>query len=317
MGKIYIYCPDYNEPSGGIRKLYHYADHLNSWGFDASILHDQPGFRCTWFMHDTKITCLEEVTFATEDIVALPEVNSHLVFEFPKGIRKIIINQNAYNTFGGFLRYNCGDPYLHEDVIAVLVHSQHDLEYIRYLYPDANVYRMYCGIDNQIFRFNPDKLAQVAYMPRKYDAGAQQLMNLLNHRDILHGFRVRKIENTSLEECARIMQESLIFLSFSSYEGFGLPPIEALSCGCIVIGFHGNGGKEYFKPEFSFPVEYGDLLNFVLTIRRVITTYRQDPGALAAKAKSASEFVLANYSPAIEKATELNFWKSILDHRIN
>jgi hypothetical protein len=274
-------------------------------------VHSQPGFSCTWFEHDTKIAYSKDVNFTLRDILAVPEVASHLIFELPKGIRKIIINQNAYNTLGGFMPSNYGDPYLHEDVIAVLVHSQHDLEYLTYLYPSLKICRMYCGIDDQFFKFSPNKLNQIAYMPRKYEVGAQQLINLLNIRKVLDGFRVRKIENSSLEETAQIMRDSLIFLSFSSYEGFGLPPIEALSCGCIVIGFYGNGGKEYLRSEFSYPIEYGDLLNFALTIQDVITTYRKYPNSLSNKAKEAAKFVHSNYSLAIEKETELNFWRSI------
>jgi hypothetical protein len=44
MTRIYILRPDFNKPSGGIRKLYHYADHLNSWGYDAFIVHSQPSW---------------------------------------------------------------------------------------------------------------------------------------------------------------------------------------------------------------------------------------------------------------------------------
>ena len=48
------------------------------------------------------------------------------------------------------------------------------------------------------------------------------------------------------------MRLATIFLTFSNQEGFGLPPVEAMACGCLVVGYHGHGGKEFLKPEWSF-----------------------------------------------------------------
>ena len=42
-------------------------------------------------------------------------------------------------------------------------------------------------------------------------------------------------------------------------EGFSLPSIEAMASGCLVIGYPGKGGKEYFKSEFSMPVPEKDI----------------------------------------------------------
>jgi hypothetical protein len=28
--------------------------------------------------------------------------------------------------------------------------------------------------------------------------------------------------------------------------GFRFPPAEAMLCGCVVVGYHGKGGQEYF-----------------------------------------------------------------------
>lgn len=35
------------------------------------------------------------------------------------------------------------------------------------------------------------------------------------------------------------------FLTLTPCEGFGLLPLEAMACGCTVLGFHGNGGLAY------------------------------------------------------------------------
>ena len=58
------------------------------------------------------------------------------------------------------------------------------------------------------------------------------------------------------------LQKSKIFLSFSEFEGFGLPPVEAALCGNLVIGYTGESGKEYWDPPIFDEVFSGDLRTF-------------------------------------------------------
>lgn len=46
-------------------------------------------------------------------------------------------------------------------------------------------------------------------------------------------------------EVAAILAGSEIFLATGLMEGLGLPPLEALATGALVVGFHGGGGLEY------------------------------------------------------------------------
>jgi glycosyltransferase involved in cell wall biosynthesis len=108
------------------------------------------------------------------------------------------------------------------------------------------------------------------------------------------------------------MKESLIFLSFGEPEGFSLPPAEAMSCGCIVIGYHGMGGREYFKPEFCFPVEMGDLLTFAGTVEEVLAINNREPARIIDMGKKASDYIGLTYTKEREEEDVLSFWKSIL-----
>jgi hypothetical protein len=46
-------------------------------------------------------------------------------------------------------------------------------------------------------------------------------------------------------EVARRMASSEIFLAAGRLEGLGLPPLEAMATGALVVGFHAGGGREY------------------------------------------------------------------------
>ena len=44
------------------------------------------------------------------------------------------------------------------------------------------------------------------------------------------------------------MAEHRYFMEFSPCDGFGLTPLEAMACGCVTLGFHGNGSLDYLRP---------------------------------------------------------------------
>jgi glycosyltransferase involved in cell wall biosynthesis len=53
------------------------------------------------------------------------------------------------------------------------------------------------------------------------------------------------------EEIADVYNKSSIFISTSWWEGFGLPGLEAMACGCVVITSDSGGVKEYADDENS------------------------------------------------------------------
>ncbi|MGE7610479.1 glycosyltransferase [Peribacillus frigoritolerans] len=68
----------------------------------------------------------------------------------------------------------------------------------------------------------------------------------------------KKIRNMSQKQLATIMGKHKYYLTLSPVEGFGLPPLEAMSSGCAVLGFDGYGGREYFSSSNSYVVKCRD-----------------------------------------------------------
>jgi glycosyltransferase involved in cell wall biosynthesis len=65
-----------------------------------------------------------------------------------------------------------------------------------------------------------------------------------------------------LTEAALAMeyQKADIFFATGYPEGFGLPPLEAMACGCVVVGFSGGGGLEYMEDgKNSLVADDGDV----------------------------------------------------------
>jgi glycosyltransferase involved in cell wall biosynthesis len=108
------------------------------------------------------------------------------------------------------------------------------------------------------------------------------------------------------------LRNATLFLSFGYQEGFGLPAAEAMACGCYVVGFHGCGGVEFFRPEFSSPVPTGDVMTYAQTVEQVIEREVTEPGWCATRGDAAARFISAEYSPSRERSEVVATYSSLL-----
>ena len=108
------------------------------------------------------------------------------------------------------------------------------------------------------------------------------------------------------------LRSTTIFLSFAYQEGFGLPAAEAMACGAYVVGFHGFGGREYFRPEFSHPVEPGDVLGLARAVEEVIDREAREPGWCQSRGAAAAQFIATEYSPDRERRDVVETYAALL-----
>jgi hypothetical protein len=313
--RILIACPDHTAPAGGIRQIYRLADTLRTeLGHNAFVYHERTGFRLDWFQNNTQIVYADATAPGMHDVLVVPEVWGNAIKNHP-GVRKIIFNQNAYYTFmNGYETMPARTPLQPADtnVIGILTVSDDSAEMLAETFPKIPVARLYYEIDAELFQFTTAKKPQIAFMPRKHPDEVRQVLNTLALRGSLAGFQVVAIDGVAEREAARILRESLVFLSFGYPEGFSLPPAEAMACGCLTIGYHGMGAREFMLPEFSWPVEVGRILDYVRTVEAVLAQWRHDPAAHSTKAKAASRFIHERYSRAAYVASVQAAWKRLV-----
>ena len=222
------------------------------------------------------------------------------------GNRKVIFNQNAYYTFRDYpLEGRVQTPYM------TIVVSEDSKEYPQWVFPQMPIHRIRYSIDPKLY-YPQEKKKQICFMPRKHIEDARQVLYVLRYRKKLAGWTVREIKDLPEARAAEIIRESAILMSFGAPEGFGLPPAEAMAAGCVVVGYHGNGGKEFFTKQHGFPIEVGDILGYAQTMERVLEEYERDPARLLRMAEDAGRFVRDTYSPEAEASSIVECWRNIL-----
>jgi glycosyltransferase involved in cell wall biosynthesis len=106
------------------------------------------------------------------------------------------------------------------------------------------------------------------------------------------------------------LSESAIYFSTSLYEGFGLPPIEAMACGCIVVGFHGGGGLEYASSENGYWCEEGDIIECVRTLGNVISNIKNNDKKVN-KVRNQALKKAGEYTFDRQEKEILDFWSKV------
>lgn len=344
MKKIYFVCPNTTHITGGVKQIYKQVQILNKNGISAYVLLEKEGENNSWltsydvpikyspylfekiryYFSDIKISikkklklyCLQKKSEKIDDnaILVFPEIYGIYISELFPDTPKVIFNQGCYLTFSGFSLNKDYPitPYTDKRTLATIVASEDALSYLKYTFPNSKIYRMILGIDHTIFNYSDKKNKQICFMPRKMEEDIIQVFHILKQRGNIKDWKLISIDNKTEKEVAEIMKESAFFLSFNRNEGFGLPAAEAMACGCYVIGYHGQGGKEYFKPEYSSVIEVGNIIAYVKKIEEMIAIYEKDPSFFLEKGEKASAFILSNYSKEKEEERILNIWNQLL-----
>jgi glycosyltransferase involved in cell wall biosynthesis len=339
---IYFGCPDKDYPVGGIRAIYRHVDILNRNGFDAFVLHRLAPFRCTWFENETQVAHrlkypslsqsmsarlarragrsigrlsldpLPVLDLGPDDILVVPEVMVGLV-EFAPASPKVVFNQNAYLTLEPYsLEVEPrGVVYRRADVLGAIVVSEDSRRYLETLFPELPLWRVHYGIDPEMFAFTRAKRRRIAYMPRKNRRDLHQVLLRLHIAGQLEGWELVEIAERSEVETAAILRDCAVFLSSAGPEGFGLPAAEAMSAGCVVVGYHGYGGSEFFTPELAFPVPAGNIVQFADTVADVLATFERAPVELSRRVEAASKFIQVNYALEREERDVVDVWTEL------
>jgi glycosyltransferase involved in cell wall biosynthesis len=296
---IYYLCPDPATPAGGVRVIYRHVDLLNEIGRSAAVMHVKPDFRCGWFENTTRIVPSTEALIRPNDVLVVPEFFGVNLQQLPPLPRKIDFNQRAYSTFEGipFDATAAGAPYLGVPGLdSILAVSVDNVEFLRFAFPSLQVDLARQIIDPQVFHPGSSMGRKIGFVTARRTQDRESLLHILRTRGALDGWELVPIEGRSESEVAETLRSCTFFLSFSEGEGFGLPPAEAMACGCYVIGYTGLAGRDFFDPAYCSPIPECDIPAFAQGVETALARFASDPASVTARGLAASEQILARYT---------------------
>jgi hypothetical protein len=151
----------------------------------------------------------------------------------------------------------------------------------------------------------------VAFMPRKRRIEARLLRGMLwSRRPDLQPIPWIQLANATRAECAATLKLAAVFLSLSYQEGLGLPPLEAMAGGALVVGFHGEGGREYATPQNGDWFDEGRYVEIVDALAARLDAL--EAGETFAERRAAGMTTAAEFSRARFEAELRASWDEIL-----
>lgn len=297
MNLVFL-CAAKDRPIGGIKVIHQMAAAANAIlapeGGGAFICHpNHPFFRISWFKANVRyrraifsprlrpkpgLTKIRSGLFdPRSDIVVLPElwVRKYALQLKALGVPYVILVQAGYFIGKGepeSLRRAYGAAH------AIWCVSDDTVDCVRLAYPDAaeRVHRFHVSVDADRFRPILPKQNWITYLPSKMPRHAE-LLRLFAGPHLPPGWEWKPLAGLSESAFAEMIGQSKIFVALAELEGFGLPPIEAALAGNVVLGYHGQGGREYWDSPVFTDVRQGDLPRLARAVVELAQRLSQGP----------------------------------------
>ena len=299
MKNIIFFTHAEKGPSGGAKVIYRYSQIINQIkNFSSEVIHIKKkrtskyknsinkilnlkkditsgwqykdvtytkNFKYNWF--ENKINLKQNFDFnRKKDFVILPEIFAHLANELliKKNVKYAILVQNGYSINSTNDEQKLEAAYKNAKLILSISNDTTNCIKLKFPKLKTKILKVSYSLDVGEINFNK-KRNIITYMNRKLPQHSNLVTSYLKP-NLSKKWKLQNLQNLSEKKTYELLKKSKIFLSFSSLEGFGLPPLEAALAGNCVIGYTGEGGTEYWQEPFFTKINSGEINKFVSKI---------------------------------------------------
>lgn len=251
-GRVIYMAPEVPVAAGGVRMLSRHVSLLTAAGIDAFLWCPTPGYRYTWFDEDVPMLSGLELDLDAADLLVVPEPAVLPGRDPAPGARKAIFNQNHFYTLAAW-----PDPSGYpgwSPAPSIWTASTESADVLARMCPEIPPRRIPYPIETDLFRPARERTRSIAFMPRKRPQEAMLLKRLLAVTPGAKDVELYELTGLSETEVAEVLGRTSVFIALGLFEGFGLPVAEALSAGCLVVGYPAGGGTELFEAPGTFAV---------------------------------------------------------------
>lgn len=310
MSAVFYECLDATVPSGGAQRIYRHVEILNKNGIEAYVLHHTPGFRLGWF-ESNAATCswTPELRIKDEDVLVIPEGHIDVMKRTRDApYRRVVI---ALNWAYIFIALPAGESWTDYNISHVIAGSEYESHVITETFGLKNTV-IVSGIDSKKFVPCSPKKLQIAYTTRKSEPALRVILSMFRARyPEMQSIPFVPMEGINHSQVASHLNESAIFLAHSYPEGLSRKALEAMSSGCVVVGFAGGGSKEFMEHnENCFVAPDGDALAITKYLADAVSGIRSQS---LTHIQAAARQTALRYSLAREESSVVRFWRSFLE----
>ena len=293
-----------------INKFLKIQNNSKYFGWKPEDLTVDTNFKANWFKNKIKVK--KNLSFNKKnDFLVFPEIFAHLAKticiknKIPYGI--FALNGYSLNPTNDYK--NLEEVYKKAKFIISI--SENITKCLKIAFPgikNNKIIKVNISIDKNKFNSKIKKKNLITYMPRKIPDHSETIMFFLR-KHISKKWKIQKIHGLKEKEVFKYFSQSKIFLSITKSEGLGMPPLEAAIAGNKVIGYTGEGGKEYWKKPIFVEIPHGNVIKFVQEI--IKSTKEKLPKNIYINQRKK---IISKYSKDKEKSSIikiLNFIKKI------
>tara|TARA_R100001039_G_scaffold39214_1_gene45254 strand:- start:30896 stop:31798 length:903 start_codon:yes stop_codon:yes gene_type:complete len=230
------------KPTGGIKVIYQHCILLQELGFEAYpvSMGKNDG---NVFGFNVEVKHFDDIKpyISETDVIVATEFAPYDGLIENKSL-KIIFVQNWWGVDHRRKKDDLSKSYIDMGYDYVLTCGQYCSEYIQdkmsvpvTIIPNGIDLSKFCRKDSS------RKPNTILAMSRKNPGDLAKISSLLERSD----YSLRVVDGLSQEELIKEYQSADIFIALGYPEGFSLPPLEAMRCGCVVIGFTGGAAGEF------------------------------------------------------------------------
>ena len=232
-------------------------------GWDVEDITVNKNYKHKWFEHDVKVK-KNFIFDKKKDFIIFPEIHSHFA-------KKLCINKKipyAIFALNGYTLETTSDYQTLRDSYKgakfILSVSKNISNCVKLAFPNCKnkIFKSSFSIDNKKLSLKVKKTNTITYMPRKLPQHSELVLFFLK-KHLPKNWKIKKIHNFNEKKVFYYLLRSKIFLSFTHFEGLGMPPIEAAIAGNKIIGYTGEGGKEIWNKPIFTEIPNGNILKFV------------------------------------------------------
>ena len=317
MARIYYFLPDFEIALGGMMVAYSHVKQLRAAGFDALIAHRKSGFVYPFAPAGVPVIHSQDgFDIDPDDWIVLPEGYEPAIVHTSRiACGKVLFCQNHFYIPVGLEHLaweQCGINHfmaVSEPIRAALR---------AWFGVDAAVVRPSIDLD----RFSPAPRSErpsIAYMPRKGAQHATLIRCLFDRgsepsvRHLARQIEWRPIEGMMPDQVAKTLSTSWMYLSTGHMEGLGLPPLEAMAAGAIVVGFRADGGADYATDENGIWVTDEATFQLADAIKGTLADMLdRDKTSAFDRMRAAGRRTAERYSAEQERSDLIRFWAARL-----